>query len=447
MKIEWRPHPKQEKALMSTAFETLYGGARGGGKTDAGLAWLLYDTDQPDYRALVIRKNVEDLKDWVDRARTMYSGTGAEFVGKPVEIHFPSGAKIYTGHLKDENAFSKYQGHEYCRMLIEELTHIPSEEQYLKLIASCRSTTGIKPQVFATTNPGGPGHAWCKKRFIDPAPPGTVFQDKISGRSRVFIPATVEDNPTLLEKDPDYVRFLDALPADLREQWRKGNWNINIVKGAYFQADVEQASREGRITRVPFNRYQSVFVAFDLGISVGNDMVMTFFQVDNKEIKVFQCLADIDKPYGHYIQVLKEEAFKRGYSYGKIFLPHDGAKRSGDTLRSFADQIKEAGYVVEIIPQVGEKQKDIELLRMTFPRLWLDSDGCATLLDALTVYRREWVEERGVYQDKPYHDWSSNYCDCMMVLARAVSSFPSPQKGQPNNYGFKMQKGYTKRIF
>jgi hypothetical protein len=65
---------------------------------------LLYDIDKPRYRALVLRRNADDLKDWIDRARELYAPTGAQFVGNPVEIRFPSGALIRTNHLKDQNA-------------------------------------------------------------------------------------------------------------------------------------------------------------------------------------------------------------------------------------------------------------------------------------------------------------------------------------------------------
>lgn len=444
---EWRPHPKQEQALLSTAFETLYGGARGGGKTDAGVVFLLYDHDSPDYRALVIRKNHEDLKDWIDRARNLYAATGAKFVGNPVEIHFPNGGKIFTGHFKDDNSYTKYQGQEYCRMLIEELTQIPSEELYMKLVSSCRSTKGLRPMIFATANPGGAGHAWVKKRFIDPSVPGKVFIDPISGRTRVFIPATVEDNPTIMAKDPDYVKFLDSLPEDLREQWRKGNWNMNVIKGAYFQTDLEQATRENRITKIPFNPYQSVFVAFDLGISQGNDMVLTFFQIDGKEIKVLRCYGETNQAYGFYIQYLREQELKYSYRYGKIFLPHDGTRRSMDTMVSFKQMLDKAGFITEVIPRTISKQADIELTRTLFPRLSFDAESCSTLLEALALYRRDWSEERGVYQDKPFHDWSSNYADSLMVLARAVQNQPSPAKMVKKSYGFTVKQGYSKKLF
>jgi len=180
---------------------------------------------------LVIRKNSEDLSDWIDRAKRMFPN--AKISGKPAVIRFPSGAIIRTGHLKDDQAYTKYQGHEYHRIVLEELTQIPSEESYLKLISSCRSSVpDLEPKVFCTANPGGKGHQWVKKRFIDNHEPMTAFKDEVSGRYRMYIPATIDDNPTLVDADPDYVAFLESLPEPLRSAWRYGDWNI--FAGQYF---------------------------------------------------------------------------------------------------------------------------------------------------------------------------------------------------------------------
>jgi hypothetical protein len=237
MREEWHPHPKQEFALQRNEHEILYGGSRGGGKTDAGLVWLTYGIENPKYRALVIRKNADDLVDWIDRAIKFYKPLGADITSRPAVVKFPSGAIIRTGHLKDDQAYTKYQGHEYQRMLIEELTQIPDEKRYLQLIASCRSTVKeLKPQIFCTTNPGGVGHGWVKKRFIDVAEPNTPYIDPISTRSRIYIPATIDDNPTLVLNDPDYIKQLDALKetdVDLWKAWRLGDWNT--FAGQFFK--------------------------------------------------------------------------------------------------------------------------------------------------------------------------------------------------------------------
>ena len=265
---EWKPQAgKQEFALQFRVFEELYGGARGGGKTAAGIAWLSIDIKHPKYRALVIRKNADDLKDWVDKAKTIYSTMGATVTGQSPEFRFPWGAIIRTGHLSDDKAYEKYQGQEYCRMLIEELTQIPTEERYLKLISSCRSSIPeLKARIFCTTNPGGVGHAWVKKRFVDICKPMEVFKDPITSRGRVFIPATVDDNPILKEADPNYITFLNGLPETLRKAWRDGNWDI--YAGQYF-GEWDQERHVCKQFEIPLSwlKYRSIDISGNAGVT------------------------------------------------------------------------------------------------------------------------------------------------------------------------------------
>lgn len=242
----WTPNAgPQERALSIDIREILYGGARGGGKTDAGIVFMMIPAVGPEaspkYRGLVLRKNYTDLCDWIDRAYTFYSAYGAKKSGG--DFTFPNGAIIRTGHLKDADAYEKYQGHEYQRLLIEELTQIPDEERYLKIVASCRSTVpNLKARIFLTTNPGGPGHGWVKKRFIDIggvgqphyAPVATSNKDGANSEIkswRIFIPSRVEDNPALLN-DKDYMAFLDGLPDKIRKAWREGDWDV--MSGQYY---------------------------------------------------------------------------------------------------------------------------------------------------------------------------------------------------------------------
>lgn len=240
-KIAWRPHAgKQEFALKQIAFELLMGGARGGTKTETGLAWMLRPfVDYPEfvrlYRALILRKNATDLGDWVDRAEIFYRPVGGRVAGNPPKIRFPNGAVFRTGHLADSKAYNKYIGHEYQRINWEELTQTPKEEDYLKVQSSCRSTNGIPPQMFCTTNPGNVGHKWVAKRWgIKGKPPYKIktIKDPITKRTRMFIPTKLSDNPTLMEKDPGYGAMLDGLPEPLRSAWRDGDWSV--FAGQYF---------------------------------------------------------------------------------------------------------------------------------------------------------------------------------------------------------------------
>lgn len=421
--MDWKPFPKQEIALQSKAFETLFGGARGPGKTDAGIVWMIYDQDGNGgspvlftnalYRGLVIRKNFTDLKDWIDRAQRMYHGMGGKLVGN--DFIFPSGAKIVTGHLSDANAYLKYMGHEYHRILIEELTHIPSEDSYLKLIASARSTVpGLNARVFATTNPGGPGHPWVKKRFVDPARLMQVFNDPRSGRTRVYIPGTVDDNPRLKELDPEYVRFLESLPPDQKAQWRYGSWENQKVKGAYYADDIFQAQEEQRISLLPYNPNLPVHTFWDLGL---NDVqVCWFVQIVGQAFNFIDVLHDNDKGWDFYVHALKEKK----YHYGIMGLPHDGTKRSADTKRSFKDTLEAENFTVIIVPRTADKQNSIDVSRKYFPSCYFDSESTAKGIEALTMYRRLWIEDRQTFDTKPYHDWTSNFADAYQCFAAAI---------------------------
>ncbi len=179
----------------------------------------------------MLRRNGTDLSDWMDRAERVYKYFGAELKDKNKQPYFlfPSGAKINLGHLKDEDAYTKYQGHEYQRMLIEELTQIKSELLYSKLIGSCRSTIPeLRPQILLTTNPGGKGHGWVRKRFIAAAPPNSFFKNESTNRLAIYIPAKLEDNPHLMEADPEYVLQLEGLKIideKLYRAWRSGEWD------------------------------------------------------------------------------------------------------------------------------------------------------------------------------------------------------------------------------
>lgn len=237
----WKPNPgPQERVLRLRGFyEIGFGGARGGGKSEAGLVWMgpiLPPNRHKKFKGLVIRKNATDLSDWIDRASEMWSPFGVVKRGNAQSptFHFREcGGRVRTGHLKDENAFTKYQGHEYHKVLIEELTQIPSAAHYEKLISCCRSTVPeLEPSVLSTFNPGGIGHSWVKERFVDAAPPGTPFQDQVSKRWRIFIRSLIDDNPVLLRADPAYAAFLDSLPDALRRAWRYGDWDS--FEGQYF---------------------------------------------------------------------------------------------------------------------------------------------------------------------------------------------------------------------
>ena len=413
---EWHPHDRQEQALLVSpddAFEVLYGGARGGGKTDAGQAWLTYDKEDSRYRALVVRRNADDLRDWVDRARAFYIGM-ADVIGNPPEVRFKEGSVVRTGHLKDENAYTKYQGHEYHRMLIEELTHIPTELQYLKLIASCRSTIPeLRPQVMANCNPDGPGFSWVKKRWkIDGTPTEPIWtKDEETGLWRVFIPARVDDNPTLIDNDPNYVSMLRGLPDGLREAWLLGSWAEPIIPGAYYTMALMQARKEGRIKTVPYDPSMKVWTVWDLGI--GEQLVCIFVQRTNTDVRIIDCWQGAGSDG---IPQAKKMLDSKPYIYGAHFAPHDQKRTEVGTGKTIYDSARVLDLDFKPVPNIQINQ-GIDKALMLFPRLLIDEQKGELFTEAVRQYRKLWDEKKLDWLDEPYHDWTSHYADTVRYLA------------------------------
>ena len=421
---EWRPTERQEFALRRREKEILFGGARGGGKTDAGQVWLLCHKDNPQYRALVIRRNADDLRDWIDRARTMYSGTGADFVGNPVEIKFPSGAIIRTGHLKDSNAYTKYQGHEYQRMVVEEVTHIAQEGDYEKLLGSCRSTVpDIKPRIFLTTNPDGPGHAWVKERFCcnEPDDKPRTYKDEATGRelARIFISSKIEDNPHLMEADPDYLVFLNSIQDPvLQRQWREGSWEDIPIEGAYYRKQIQEAREEDRITYIPWEESLSVYTFWDLGI--GDSTAIWFVQRVGKEIRLIDYYENTGEGFPFYAKVLQD----KGYIYARHYAPHDIQVRELGSGKSRLETAQSLGIRFDIVPNISVED-GINAARTIFSKCWFDEDKCREGIRALSNYRKEFDEKNNCWKNKPLHDWSSHASDAFRYFAVGFRDKPS----------------------
>lgn len=254
--VIWRPQPgPQTEFHRRSEFEVLYGGARGGGKTDSLIVEALRYIHVPEYTALFVRRTYPQLRQAMRRARRLIRAIvpQAEWRASEYTWVFPSGATLTFAHLQHEDDTEHYQGHEYHYLAFDELTHF-TEQQYLDMLATARSTVpGLKPRVRASANPGGPGHAWVKRRFVDVCPPvpdgprryeplfdvwwqpmrpGPAYRDPKTGLTRAFVPSRVFDNRVLVETDPQYVRALLALPEHRRRAWLEGDWDV--FQGQFF---------------------------------------------------------------------------------------------------------------------------------------------------------------------------------------------------------------------
>ncbi len=238
MRTVWRPQPKQAAFMERPEYEVLYGGAAGGGKSDALLCEGLRQVQIPHYRGLILRKTYPQLSELIDRSRELYQAAfpRARYNGTEHFWAFPSGAKIYFGAMQHSKDRINYQGKRYDYIAFDELTHF-SWEEYSYLFSRNRpSGPGTRVYMRASTNPGGPGHGWVKDRFISVAPPMTrvVEEMELPGpdgkprkmqRDRMFVPATVYDNQALLRNAPGYLASLGMLPEAEKRALLMGDWD------------------------------------------------------------------------------------------------------------------------------------------------------------------------------------------------------------------------------
>ena len=232
------PHPRQAVFLGLPGAEALYGGAAGGGKSDALLMAALQWVHVPGYSALLLRKSYADLAlpdAIMDRAKTwLMHIPGINWNDQRKVFTFPSGATLTFGYLKYERDRYRYQGSAYQFIGFDEATQF-REDEYLYLFSRLRRPAAVEGvdnplsrvplRIRAASNPGGIGHEWVRNRFV---PQIDVFTNQLVvpgndyGERRVFIPAKLDDNPSL--DAIEYKKNLQSLDPVLRAQLLDGDW-------------------------------------------------------------------------------------------------------------------------------------------------------------------------------------------------------------------------------
>ena len=236
--VVWRPQPRQAEFMSRPEPEALYGGAAGGGKSDALVIEALRQVHIPHYRALILRKTYPQLSDLVDKSQVYYHRAfpQAQYNATAHVWNFPSGAKIYFGSMQYTKDRTNYQGKAFDFIGFDELTHFEWEEYSYMMSRNRPTGPGTRVYMRATTNPGGIGHGWVKARFITPAPPGTPITEEYTvklpdgteqklQRARVFIPSSIFDNPALLANDPGYLASLASMPEAEKQALLYGSWD------------------------------------------------------------------------------------------------------------------------------------------------------------------------------------------------------------------------------
>ena len=252
-------NPKQKLFCQSRTRYTAYGGARGGGKTHV-LRVKAYGgaLTFPGIRILIVRKEYPELEqNIILPMRKMIPPELASYNGQMRMLFFVNGSTIKFGHYgpRDDD---EYQGIEYDWIFMEEATQF-TERQFRILGADLRGVNDIPKRMYLTCNPGGIGHLWVKRLFVD-----REYRDGEDGKDYTFIHATVEDNPQLMKASPEYVQMLELMPEDVRRAWRYGDWNA--LAGTFFPEFRKETHVVAPFLRIPaeWRKYR----VFDYGLDM-----------------------------------------------------------------------------------------------------------------------------------------------------------------------------------
>ena len=239
------PGPQTEY-LASSEREVLYGGAAGGGKSYATLADPLRNMNNPDFSGLLVRHTTEELRELIQKSQELYPKAipGIKWSERKSQWTTPRGGTLWMSYLDKDNDVMRYQGQAFNYVAFDELTQwqTPFAWNYMRSrLRTANKDLGLYMR--ATTNPGGLGHSWVKKMFIDPSAVNQPFwaTDIETGEvmkypaghsksgqplfKRRFIPASLFDNPYLAESG-DYEAMLLSLPEHQRKQLLEGNWML-----------------------------------------------------------------------------------------------------------------------------------------------------------------------------------------------------------------------------
>lgn len=374
-----RPNAKQIEFFRSKALHTMYGGARGGGKSWAvrRKAVLLCIT-YAGLRVLLLRRTMPELRENHILPLSAELDGYAKYRQDDRAFLFPNGSRLKLGYCDCDSDMLQYQGNEYDAIFFEEATNLC--EEWIRFISTTlRSvrTDGFKPRIYYTCNPGGVSHAYFKRLFID-----RQFTEGENPDDYLYIPATVYDNDVLMARNPEYIKQLEALPEAKRRAHLEGDWNV--FEGAFFaefRAEVKPYAR-AFLTHVcePFALPDTwpIYRSFDWGCAKPFSCDWWAVDYDGRAYLVHQF-------YGCQMR-------------GSVPLPDTGLRWTADRVFSEIHRIEtEHKYLM------GKN-----IIGVADPAIWAEDGGEAIVAAA---------DRHGVYFTKADHTRLAGWMQCRYRLA------------------------------
>lgn len=394
--------PKAFAELFKPARYKVYYGGRGGAKSWAFARALLNKAWQKPLQILCAREIQSSIKESVYsllKKQIDALELDTEFECLTSEIRGKNGSRfIFEGLKHNVDRIKSLEDTDIC--WVEEAAKV-SEESWEVLIPTIRKPGS---EIWASFNPRLEFDA-TYQRFIVHRPPGAIVR-KVSWRDNPFFTDEMKYEKDRLEQsDPD--AYLHVWEGETKK----------LTEGAIYGKQLTQARKDKRITEVPIENSVLVNTFWDLG---KNDATAIWFHQNvgpqNRFIDYYEARGE---ELEHYIKVLKD----KGYLYGSHYLPHDVEAKLLGMPKTRKQQLEEAGIKpIEVVERINDVTGEgIEAVRRIFPTCWFDETRCKQGLDVLGNYAWEMDEERGIYSQKPIHNWASHGSDAFRQFAQGYS--------------------------
>jgi len=226
---------------------------------------------------------------------------------------------------------------------------------------------------------------------------------------------SVNDTMAVKEEAIDEERMA-GMPEELIQQEFFCSFDAALV-GAYYGNHMSHALDTGRIGLFPYDSQLMVNTAWDLGI--GDQTVILFYQMHGLQIRIIDCYSNSGEGLSHYINVL-ETGHRSQYVYGNHYAPHDIKVKDLSTGRTRLETAQSLGLRFRVVPKVSIED-GIEAVRSIMSRIyWNEDKNTEHLIEAARQYRKEWDDKKRCFNDRPYHDWTSDFMDALRYLALSV---------------------------
>lgn len=378
MKVELgAPQPKQIEFIRKKEKNVAYGGARGGGKSwTARFIIVALALFYSGIKILLVRRTYREvINNHLDALRNMTKGV-AKYNKTDKQFTFINGSTITMGYCSSDDDAHQYQGQEYDIIVFEEATQL-SEMQMKMISACCRGVNKFPKRIYYTCNPGGQGHSYIKRLFID-----RRFNDDENPDDYAFVSAKVKDNMALMKNDPSYLRTLQALPPKLRKAWLDGDWDI--FEGQFFEDFIDKPEhyKDRRYTNViePFEIPPSwtIYRSYDHGYSKPFSVGWWAVDYEGRAYRILEMYGCTDTPdegckweVNKIFKTIKDFENEHRWLKGKkIIGVADPAIWQKDTGTSIADVAASHG----VLFQKGDHQRLAGWMQFHY-RLAFDENG------------------------------------------------------------------------